>query len=198
MPGKVLIITRGDLVKQMGIRKVTRSQQSYSNSDAQSERRTKPMVSADYIVGLTDGAGCFYVLIKSPLNKGGGGRITLNFYIKVQEQDKGMLDKVRNTLGCGAVYFQSETRANHSQCYRYTVNTHSAILNVIIPFFRKHPLQSYSKSKNFELFCKIAKLVENGEHHSKSGLDQIRLLKSQMNLRTRVVRESRTLRGNAK
>ena len=146
------------------------------------------MVSADYIVGLTDGEGCFYVLIKSPLNKDGGGRITLNFYIKVQEQDKGMLDKVRNALDCGSVYFQAESRTNHSQCYRYTVNTHQAILAVIIPFFRKHPLQSRSKRKNFELFYKIAKLVEKGKHHSKSGLDRIRLLKSRMNLRTRVAR----------
>lgn len=162
------------------------------------KRRTKPKVSADYIVGLTDGEGCFYVLIKSPLNKSGGGRITLNFFIKVQAQDKAMLDKVRSALNCGAVYFQQESRENHSQCYRYTVNTHSGILKVIIPFFRKHPLQSRSKSKNFKLFCKIAKLVETGAHHSKFGLDRIRLLKSQMNIRTRVVREIRTLRGNAK
>lgn len=182
----------------MGKSKVLRSQLSHSKPDIKSGRRTKPTVSADYIVGLTDGEGCFYVLIKSPLNKGGGGRITLNFFIKVQEQDKGMLDKIHNTLRCGAVYFQPESRKNHSQCYRYTVNTHSAILGVIIPFFREHPLQSNSKKKNFELFCRIAKIVENGEHHLKSGLDKIRLLKSQMNLRTRVVRESRSLRGDAK
>ena len=112
----------------------------------------------------------------------------MNFFIKVQEQDKSMLEKVCNTLGCGAVYFQPENRENHSQCYRYTVNTHTGILGIIIPFFRKHQLQSKSKKKNFELFCKIARLVEMGKHHSKSGLDRIRLLKSQMNLRTRVAR----------
>ena len=177
---------------------VVRSQLRHSRLGLLPGRRTKPMVSADYIVGLTDGEGCFYVLIKPPVNRNGGAMVQLNFFIKVQEQDKNMLEKVKNTLGCGAVYFQAEGRENHSQCYRYTVNTHTGILGVIIPFFRKHPLQSYSKSKNFELFCKIAKLVENGKHHSKLGLDQIRLLKSQMNLRTRVVRESRTLRGNAK
>ena len=167
---------------------VVRSQLRRSKFGLLPNRRTKPMVTADYIVGLTDGEGCFYVLIKSPLNKGGGGRITLNFYIKVQEQDKAMLDKVRNTLDCGSVYFQPESRENHSQCYRYTVNTHTVIFGVIIPFFRKHPLQSKSKQRNFELFCKIAELVEAGAHHSKSGLDRIRLLKSQMNLRTRVAR----------
>jgi hypothetical protein len=156
------------------------------------------MISPDYIVGLTDGEGCFYVLIKSPLNKKGGGRVTLNFYIKVQAGDKVMLEKVRRALGCGAVYFQPEGRKNHSQCYRYTVSSHAAINGVIIPFFRKHQLQSASKSRNFELFCRIAKLVENGSHHAKSGLGRIRSLKSRMNTRTRVVREIRTLRGNAK
>ena len=167
---------------------IMRSQLRHSKPEVSSSRRTKPMVSADYIVGLTDGEGCFYVLIKSPLNKAGGGRITLNFYIKVQEQDKGMLDKVRNSLNCGHVYFQPESRKNHSQCYRYTVNTHKDILDTIIPFFLKHPLQSKSKLRNFKLFCRIAKLVEKEKHHSKSGLDQIRCLKSKMNLRTRVAR----------
>lgn len=167
---------------------IMRSQLRHSKPKISFGRRTKPMVSADYIVGLTDGEGCFYVLIKTPLNKKGGGRITLSFYIKVQEQDKKMLEKVRNTLGCGSVYFQPERRENHSHCYRYTVNTHSNILQVIIPFFKEHSLQGNSKQKNFELFCKIAKLVEQGKHHSKSGLDRIRYLKSQMNLRTRVAR----------
>ncbi len=160
--------------------------------------RTKPIVSADYIVGLTDGEGCFYVLVRPPYNQNGGAMVQLNFFIKVQEEDKEMLEKVRNTLDCGAVYFQHETRANHVQCYRYTVASHRDILERVIPFFRKHPLQSNSKRKNFELFCRIAEMVENGRHHTKHGIEQIKELKSQMNHRTRVVRENRTLRGNAK
>jgi len=152
------------------------------------KRRTKPKVSADYIVGLTDGEGCFYALIKPPFNKKGGALVQLNFFIKVQECDKKVLDKVCNTLGCGAVYFQAETRANHAQCYRYTVNSHKDIMNVIIPFFQKHPLHSHSKQKNFLLFCRIAKLVKRGVHHTSKGIGRIRQLKSKMNLRTRVVR----------
>lgn len=152
------------------------------------KRRTKPLVSADYIVGLTDGEGCFYVLIKPPFNKKGGALVQLNFFIKVQEQDKQVLDKVCNSLKCGKVYFQAETRANHAQCYRYTVNSHRDIINSIIPFFQKYPLQSKSKQKNFLLFCRIAKLVKQGAHHTAKGIERIRLLKSQMNLRTRVVR----------
>lgn len=156
------------------------------------------MVSADYIVGLTDGEGCFYVLIKPPFNKNGGAMVQLCFFIKMQEQDKELLEKVREALGCGSVYFQHETRANHTQCYRYTVNSHRDIIGKIIPFFTEHPLQGNSKRKSFEAFCKIATLIENGAHHTSAGLEQIRELKARMNHRTRVAREIRTLRGNAK
>ncbi len=151
-------------------------------------RRTKPLVSVDYIVGLTDGEGCFYVRVQPPYNLLGGARIQLNFFIKVQQADRGMLEKIKNTLGCGMVYFQKENRLNHSQCYRYTVNSHRDILGTIIPFFQTHKLQGKTKQNNFKLFCQIARLVENGKHLTPLGLQKIVNLKSRMNLRTRVVR----------
>ncbi len=180
------------------MKKITRSQLRHSKSDIKSGRRTKPIVSADYIVGLTDGEGCFYVNLKSPFNKNGGAMVQLCFFIKMQEQDKSLLEKVCETLGCGAVYYQHETRENHVQCYRYTVNSHRDIMGKIIPFFTKHLLQGNTKRKSFGLFCEIAKLVKSGAHHTGTGLELIRGLKSQMNYRTRVTREIRTLRGNMK
>ena len=146
--------------------------------------RTKPTVSKEYVVGLTDGEGCFYVNVgKSSLYRS-GFRIQLHFHLKMQEKDRNLLEKVKNTIGCGAVYFQKEQRANHAQCYRYTVSSQSDILNIVIPFFRHHPLQSYSKNVNFELFCKIAELVKSGAHFTQRGIIKIRKLKSKMNLKT--------------
>jgi len=70
--------------------------------------RTKPIVSKEYIVGLTDGEGCFYVNTwKSPSYKVGYG-VQLHFHLKMQEKDKPLLEKIKNTLECGAVYFQKE------------------------------------------------------------------------------------------
>lgn len=146
--------------------------------------RTKPVVSPDYITGLTDGEGCFYVLVRPPYNRNGGAMVQLNFFIKVKEEDKGILEKVRKTLGCGSVYFQHETRVNHTQCYRYTVNSHRDIFGEIIPFFQKYPLQSSSKRKTFRIFCKIAGLVRNGTHHTKEGIERVQQLKKEMNRRT--------------
>lgn len=154
------------------------------------------MVSADYIVGLTDGEGCFYVLVRPPYNKYGGANVILNFFIKVQASDGEMLEQVKSTLGCGGLYFQKENRPNHSECIRYTVSSHKDIFSVIIPFFQTHPLLGEGKIRNFQLFCKIANLVKDGKHHTKDGIEQIQLLKSQMNHGARVVRESRSLRGD--
>lgn len=146
--------------------------------------RTKPVVSKDYVVGLTDGEGCFYVNVwKSSSYKSGYG-VQMHFHIKMQEKDKPLLEKIKNTLDCGAVYFQKERRINHSQCYRYTVNSQKDIFEKVIPFFKNNELQSVSKKKSFTFFCQIADLVKSGKHLTEIGVEQIRKLKSQMNQRT--------------
>ena len=146
--------------------------------------RTKPIVSNDYLVGLTDGEGCFHVnMAKFPTYKS-GVRVQMHFHIKMQEKDRSLLEKVKNTLKCGKVYFQKEKRSNHCQCYRYTAFSQKDISNVIVPFFLKNPLQSVSKYKSFKAFCKIAHLVEQGAHLTKGGIKKIQLLKSQMNKKT--------------
>ncbi len=113
-----------------------------------------------------------------------GTRVQLHFHLKMQERDKELLEKVRNTLDCGAVYYQKEQRANHTQCYRYTVSSHAEIFNKIIPFFQQYPLQSVSKCRSFSIFCQIASLLQKQKHLTEKGIEQIRLLKSQMNQKT--------------
>lgn len=158
----------------------TRSQLRHSSSNFIG-RRPKPIISSDYIVGLVDGEGCFYVGVPLPINKNGGARVQLAFFIKMREEDRGLLEKVRNALQCGAVYFQPETRPNHAQCYRYSVITHHEIFETIIPFFTKHPFQSETKKRSFAIFCQIANIVRNGLHRREEGLKKFIELKTQMN-----------------
>lgn len=146
--------------------------------------RTKPVVSADYIVGITDGEGCFYVNVSKMSAYKTGYRIQMHFHLKLQEIDKSVLDQIKNTLGCGGVYFQKELRKNHAQCYRYTVSSQKDIFEKLIPFFTQNKLQTKSKLRNFNLFCKIAYLIKSGKHLEKSGINKILLLKSEMNKRT--------------
>ena len=146
--------------------------------------RTKPIVVNEYIVGLTDGEGCFYVNIGKYSAYKSGIRVQMHFHIKMQEKDRPLLEKIKNTLQCGEVYFQKEKRANHCQCYRYTVSSQQDILNKIIPFFLKNSLQSVTKQKSFKAFCKIALLVKKGKHLDKKGIKEIQLIKTQMNKKT--------------
>jgi len=146
--------------------------------------RTKPIVSEEYIVGLTDGEGCFYVQIRKSEAYKAGCTVQMHFHIKMQARDKVLLEKIRNTLMCGEVYFQKEQRANHCQCYRYTVSAKRDIISKIIPFFEKFPLQTDSKSANFAIFKQIAVLIEHGEHLNVDGIEKIKKLKEQMNQKT--------------
>ena len=146
--------------------------------------RTKPQsASADYVVGLTDGEGCFYVLVKNSLHYRAGAAVNLHFHIKMQAADRNVLESIKRTLKCGSVYFQHETRPNHTQCYRYTVAANRDIIGKIIPFFEKHSLLSSSKRKNFRIFKEIALLVKANKHLTIMGLKKIRSLKKQMNQR---------------
>jgi len=52
---------------------------------------------------------------------------------------------------------------------------------VIIPFFEKYPLIS-KKRADFELFKRIVELVNNKEHMTPAGLQEIINLKASLNL----------------
>lgn len=146
--------------------------------------RTKPTVSSDYIVGITDGEGCFYVNFSKVKAYKTGFRIQLHFHMKLQERDKDLLFKVCKTLKCGNVYFQRDNRENHTHCYRYTVGSQKDIFEKIIPFFQQHQLQTFSKRRSFDAFCRIAEIVKKGDHLNLKGIEKIKKIKSTMNQKT--------------
>jgi hypothetical protein len=156
------------------------------------------MVSADYIVGLTDGEGCFYVNISQDKRyPNSRPKVETHFYIKLHEEDLPLLQEVRESLRGGFIYLQKEKRPNHSQCYRFEINSQRDIHGIILPFFRKHPLQS-KKQKDFEIFKEIAMMVKEKKHLESVSLEKIRQLKSVMNHGARRMREIRLSGGNAK
>lgn len=141
------------------------------------------MLSADYIVGLTDGEGSFTAFVR-PFRKGltRYPRVECHYYIKLREDELPLLKEVKEFFGCGSVYFQKERRSNHRNCYRFEISNHQKIAEVIIPFFQKHPLHSAGRKKDFDLFCKIFKIVfeRNGRHLAEKEFERIKRLKLQM------------------
>jgi hypothetical protein len=155
------------------------------------------MVSADYIVGLTDGEGCFYINVRIRNSKW-RPLIETHFYIKLREDNRELLEEVKESLGCGAIYFQKENRPNHSSCYRFEVNSRRDILEIVIPFFEEHPLHG-TKRDDFEIFREVAFAIERSDHTTLEGFESIKNMKLQMQKnRSRWMREIRSSSGDAK
>ncbi|MBU1137012.1 LAGLIDADG family homing endonuclease [Patescibacteria group bacterium] len=140
------------------------------------------MLSDEYVVGLTDGEGSFNVFLNTSLKNTQYCRVEFHYYLKLKEDDLSLLKKLKKHLNCGFIYFQKDKRVNHKNCYRYEVSSLRDIDNIIIPFFKKNRLISISRKKDFDLFCKIFKIVagKKGKHISEEELRRIRKLKSEM------------------
>ena len=137
----------------------------------------------DYIVGLVDGEGSFTVYIRDVDKEKQAVRRTVvepKFYIKLIEKDKDILYALKEFFGCGSVYFQKDTRPNHQNCYRYEVYNRKDLIEIIIPFFRKHELKFNSKRNDFEIFCLLMEMIKKETHRNELGLRQMFALKQTM------------------
>lgn len=137
----------------------------------------------EYVVGLVDGEGSFTIYVRDPKSvKLAQRRVTVEpkFYVKLIERDKSVLERLQMFFGCGSIYFQKDTRANHQHCYRYEVYSRKDLFSTIIPFFRKHVLQFPSKKKDFELFCDMMEMIGKEEHLTVEGLNRLLVFKRQM------------------
>ena len=140
-------------------------------------------LSKDYVVGLVDGEGSFTAYIRNPDRSIEPKRRVFaepKFYVKLVGEDKLILDKLKRFFGCGAVYFQKDSRPNHRDCYRFEVGNRFDLENKIIPFFRKNILCFPSKRKDFMIFCQIMSGIKKGDHLKPNGLRSLYNLKQKM------------------
>lgn len=135
------------------------------------------MISASYVVGLTDGEGCFLISLRKDY------RIDLRFFITQAIGNKNLLEKVQHYFKVGVVYQKSSARNGKLPSYVFEVTKRDDIYNVIIPFFKKNKLEG-SKVKSFEAFYTIARLVKGRFDTRKLTTEELQIitqLKLQMN-----------------
>lgn len=129
-----------------------------------------------YLVGLVDGEGCFSVTF----NKHKDNRlleVRLIFEIELREDDKEILERVKETLECGNIYHLEYAKySKWKPHYKYKVSNLKDITGKVIPFFRKFPLQA-KKKYSFDLFSKVAQLMLNKQHLTAEGVNKIKILK---------------------
>lgn len=133
-----------------------------------------------YLVGLVDGEGCFSITFNN--HKDRITEVRLIFEIELREDDKEILERVKNTLECGNIYYLGYERYKKWRPhYKYKVSNIKDITQKIIPFFQKYPLQA-KKKYSFELFVQIAQLIVNKKHLTSEGIKNIRAIKNSLSI----------------
>lgn len=127
------------------------------------------MLTPDYIVGLTEGEGCFLVCIRKDF------RIELRFFIAQAIGNKPLLEEVRNFFKVGTVYQKSNVKGK-LPAYAFEVAKRDDIYDVIIPFFRKYKLKGY-KSKSFNTFKEISSIIKGRQDSRKLTLEELEYIK---------------------
>jgi len=150
-----------------------RKQYTFIGENVLSAGNQQERLDAAWITGFVDGEGCFYVGINRINKMSLGWQVLPEFRIVQHQRDEQVLQKIMSHFGFGSI------RVNHGDRKEFRVRGLEN-LNKIIGFFRKHPLQS-KKKKDFELFSEIIGMMNQKEHLTKSGLNRIAKLASNMN-----------------
>jgi hypothetical protein len=136
--------------------------------------RQIPSNLGNYLAGFTDGEGSFNLSFRRRKDYKTGWKITLSF--NVSQKDPVILSQFKKHLKCGSL----RERKNDGVWYYEVTNFH-AIQENVIPFFRRFGFLSAKKKRDFSKFQKIAKLIENQDHLTVQGIQEILKIRKEMN-----------------
>jgi len=129
-----------------------------------------------WVVGFVDGEGCFHVGISVHAEMTRGYQILPEFTVVQHKRDEQVLQAIKAFFGCGVV------RNNHDDRRAYRVRKFEHLTTIIAPFFMKHTLKT-KKNTDFKKFCRVLHLMEKGRHLTVEGIEEIRAIAEQMNVK---------------
>ncbi len=122
----------------------------------------------NWVAGFVSGEGNYYVKTSSSITNKLGSRVQLRFSIGLNLRDKELIRGLVTyfNLGCSNVSEVSKVQ-NVNDKYIYIVDdsvhlqvtNSSDIMNIIIPFFEKYPIQGI-KSLDFADFKKVSEIIK--------------------------------------
>ena len=116
----------------------------------------------EWIVGFADGEGCFSVSIFRNKTTKLGWQVFPEFVITQGKRSLPALEIYLKYFGCGKIFVNNRYDNHHEHLYRYCVRSLKDLRELIIPFFRKHPMLFKSKRHAFERFVELAACFEAG------------------------------------
>ena len=135
-------------------------------------KRIRPEIGF-YFAGFADGEGSFNVSFRPRRDYGVPWKVSLCF--NISQRDPVILSLYKRHLECGTM------RQRQDGVWYYEVNNIKAIVENVIPFFKRFQFLSAKKKRDFQKFQQIARLMVEGEHLMREGIVQILRIRSDMN-----------------
>lgn len=133
-----------------------------------------PLEVGYYLAGFADGEGSFNVSFRKRSDyRNVPWKVSLCF--NVSQRDEEILRLFQKQLGCGTM----RTRADG--VWYFEVNNLKEIQSAVIPFFERFGFLSAKKRRDFLKFKEIAALMENGSHRTAKGVQEILIIRRDMN-----------------
>lgn len=126
-----------------------------------------------WVSGIIDSEGNFSVFTQKTNS---GYKISLAFKVTQKEHSMGILLDLQKYFGCGNIYLDNKKE----NAYKFSVNKVEDIINNVIPHLDKYPLLT-SKHLDYLDFKKVALLMKDKRHLNKEVMDDILLIKNNMN-----------------
>ena len=133
-----------------------------------------PVDVGNYLAGFTDGEGSFSVSLRKLDDRTLGWQVVLTF--NVAQRDLTVLALMKRYLGCGRI------QARKDGVHYFVVLNPTALVERVIPFFKRFGFLSATKKTNFRVFTEIATLVSSNLHLTPDGLAKIVALREQLNV----------------
>jgi len=171
------------------------SSKKASGADNQQER----LKIENWILGFTDGEGCFSVsIIKNKTSKH-GWQVFPEYVITQGKKSLAAVEMIKNYFNCGNIFVNKRYDNHREHIYRYCVRSIKEINEIIIPFFERNELKT-AKLQDFLIFRKIVKSMIKGGHLKPKGMNDIASLIEKMNQKkkSRFLKSSETKRQNSK
>ena len=126
-----------------------------------------------YLAGFADGEGSFNISFRKRKDYAMPWKVSLCF--NVPQKDKVILTLFKRHLKCGTL------RSRTDGVWYYEVNNFVAIEENVIPFFNRFRFLSAKKKRDFSKFKQMAKIIKEGKHLSKKGIESILDIRKEMN-----------------
>ena len=129
-----------------------------------------------YVTGLTEGEGCFCISFSLRARLRARLEVRPSFSLSLNEKDRPLLADLQAFFDCGWI-----RQSRSDRTYKYEVRSIENLLTGVLPHFERFPLAG-SKARSFRGFSDVCRMIGQGDHLERRGLEEIVRIAYEINL----------------